>query len=210
MENNNFPTKRNLINARHGLKLAKQGHNLLDKKRQVLQMELNTAKLKSKHLKEKLTKTISYAKIAIDDAESFTGRKVISKTVSEIPISNHVKIYYLNIMGINLPQVNTDKNFDANYPQYVLGKTNIYIDNAHEKWLEVEKITLIYAETQNVVTYLEKELRRTRKRTAALENIIIPRYEIRIKYISEQLEEKERDEIVRIKSINSHAVFTKA
>ena len=43
MNTNSFPTKGNLILAKNSLKLAKQGYELMDKKRNILMRELVTA-----------------------------------------------------------------------------------------------------------------------------------------------------------------------
>ena len=55
------------------------------------------------------------------------------------------------------------------------------------------------AEKVTTVWRLALELRRTQRRVNALENIFIPSYEETLAYIQETLEEKDREELFRLK-----------
>jgi V/A-type H+-transporting ATPase subunit D len=55
------------------------------------------------------------------------------------------------------------------------------------------------AEVEDSVYKLALEVKRTQKRTNALKNIQIPKYEALVKMISEMLEEKEREDFFRLK-----------
>ncbi|MDR0272250.1 MAG: hypothetical protein LBI27_02910 [Clostridiales bacterium] len=53
---------------------------------------------------------------------------------------------------------------------------------------------------EETLSQLKIRVKRTKKRVSALRNIAIPMYETRVKYISNQLEEHERDEMIRLKT----------
>ena len=57
--------------------------------------------------------------------------------------------------------------------------------------------------TEAEADILANTIRKTQKRANALKNISIPRFEETIKFISESLEEKEREEFSRQKVIKS-------
>jgi V/A-type H+-transporting ATPase subunit D len=57
------------------------------------------------------------------------------------------------------------------------------------------------AEYENAIFSLAKELERTQKLINALEYIIIPQYQDAIYFIKATLEEREREEFVRIKKV---------
>ena len=59
------------------------------------------------------------------------------------------------------------------------------------------------AEIENAVYMISLEIKKTVKRANALEKIQIPRYEEAVKYISEVLEEKEREDFFRLKKVKS-------
>ena len=64
-------------------------------------------------------------------------------------------------------------------------------------------MTVVLAEVENSVYRLANNIRKTQKRANALKNISIPRFEETIKFISESLEEKEREEFSRQKVIKN-------
>lgn len=65
----------------------------------------------------------------------------------------------------------------------------------------VKCLTVTLAEIENSVYRLSVAIKKTQKRANALKNIIIPRFEETQKFISDALEEKEREEFSRLKVI---------
>ena len=62
---------------------------------------------------------------------------------------------------------------------------------------------MVLAEVDSSVYRLADAISKTQKRANALKNIVIPRYESQIREISDQLEEKEREEFSRMKVIKA-------
>ncbi len=77
------------------------------------------------------------------------------------------------------------------------------MDYAYECFYRVKELTVVLAEVENSVYRLANTIRKTQKRANALKNISIPRFEETIKFISESLEEKEREEFSRQKVIKN-------
>ena len=201
MDSSNFPTKRNLIDAKHSLQLARKGHDLLDKKRQVLVAELNFAKNTAKILTEEFKMISKKAQKSLNRARKSMGISRFDRLIQKIPLDNEIKIYFRSIMGVTVPQVNTNKKYIViRQPPFDLGESTIYSDEAHQAWIDMKTIVVALAEANATVRRLEEAMRHTQKRASALKNITIPKYETRIKYISEQLEERERDELVRVRA----------
>ena len=67
----------------------------------------------------------------------------------------------------------------------------------------MKKITTELAEVENSIYRLSVAIRKTQRRANALQNIIIPRNERIVKFISDSLEEKDREEFSRMKVIKS-------
>ena len=59
------------------------------------------------------------------------------------------------------------------------------------------------AEVENSIYRLAVSIKKTKRRANALKNIIIPGFEENIHFISNALEEKEREEFSRLKVIRS-------
>jgi V/A-type H+-transporting ATPase subunit D len=84
--------------------------------------------------------------------------------------------------------------------ELVLHEGCIAGDAAFFVWLEFEEAKNELAEMEAALLQLKAKKERTRRRVFALKNIKIPTYESQIKYISEQLEERERDDMTRLRS----------
>jgi len=60
----------------------------------------------------------------------------------------------------------------------------------------------VLAEIENSVYRLANAIKKTQRRANALKNIIIPKFEYTVKFITEALEEKDREDFSRLKVIN--------
>ena len=65
----------------------------------------------------------------------------------------------------------------------------------------MKKLTAELAEVENSVYRLATAVNKTQKRANALQNIVIPGLDSEIARISDALEEKEREEFVRLKVV---------
>ena len=190
MNSDFLPTKRNLILAKRKLVLAKQGHDLLDKKYKVLMRELASIKKNASQLKKQLNDALRSA------LQCKVGDKLLEKIANKTPLDTGLQITYKSIMGALLPKL---KNIGHASPQYSLAESSSSVDESFFEWQKVKMLLLKSAQTETSIRNITVQLQKAQKRAAALKNITIPVYEARIKYISEQLEERERDELARIK-----------
>ena len=86
---------------------------------------------------------------------------------------------------------------------YGLESTNSRIDEAYLQFQKIKELTMALAEVDNSVYRLANAISKTQKRANALKNIVIPRYREQIRNISDQLEEKDREEFSRMKVIKA-------
>ena len=77
------------------------------------------------------------------------------------------------------------------------------LDNAYLKFNEVKNLTAQLAEIENSVYRLANAIKKTQKRANALKNIVIPNFTETVKFITEALEEKEREDFSRMKVIKN-------
>ena len=92
-----------------------------------------------------------------------------------------------------------DEKKPQTYLHYGLRLTNSGIDKTYEKFTEVKYLTAELAEIENSVYRLAVSIKKTQKRANALKNIMIPKSEETVKFISDALDEKEREEFSRLK-----------
>lgn len=191
------PTKGNLINTNKSLELSRLGFELLDKKRNILVREMMTLIEQANKIQSKIDSTYQDAYDALSYANITLGFcKDISLTVPE---EKSLTLSYRSVMGVEVPIVTIDKsNPELAYGLYT---TNSQLDNAFVKFHEVKLLTAELAEIENSVYRLANAIKKTQKRANALKNIMIPRYEQTVKMITASLDEKEREEFIRLKVI---------
>ena len=102
-------------------------------------------------------------------------------------------------MGVEIPKVLSQT--EEVKIKYGISSTNTKFDYAYKNFQKVRDLTILLAEIDNSLYKLANAIRKARKRANALKNIVIPDYEQKIKFISESLEEREREEFIRSKLI---------
>ncbi len=194
------PTKGNLMTIKKSLTLAKTGYELLDKKRNILVREMMTLIDRASEIQDKIDTTYSKAYLALQRANITLGFcDDISKS---IPEENSLKLSYRSVMGVEIPIVTIDKE-ETPELFYGMESTNITLDEAYFCFREVKELTADLAEVENSVYRLANAIKKTQKRANALKNIMIPRFEESVKFITEALEEKDREEFSRLKVIKA-------
>ena len=103
-------------------------------------------------------------------------------------------------MGVEIPSASI-KSDSAVLPDFGLHTSNAFLDEAFINFNRVKVLTVRLAEIENSVYRLANAVKKTRKRANSLKNIVIPDFKTQIKFISDVLEEKEREEFSRLKVI---------
>lgn len=194
-----FPTKGNLISTKKSHELAEVGYELMDRKRNILIREMMSNLDDIKKLRDEITTTYSKAYRALQEANMTLG--VISDLAEMVPIDNGIEMSYRSVMGVEIPKIKYD-----NPPlrlTYGMERANTKFDYAYRMFYEVKKLTIRLAEIENTAYRLANAIRKSQKRANALKNIVIPEFERNIKFITEALEEKEREEFTRQKVIKA-------
>lgn len=194
------PTKGNLMNTKKSLSLAKMGYELLDKKRNILIREMMMLIDHANEIQGKIDMAYEEAYSALQTANVTLGYCTdISHT---IPVENSLELDYRSVMGVEIPIVKIDET-DRSKMYFGLNTTNTALDNAYQKFTEVKILTTELAEIENSVYRLADSIKKTQKRANALKNIMIPRFEETVKFITDALDEKDREEFSRMKVIKA-------
>ena len=193
------PTKGNLIAAKNSLKLAKQGYELMDKKRNILIRELMDMTDKAKEIQAEIDITFKEAYESLEKANIEMGITKVEEAAQTIPEEKSVKIKVRSIMGTEIPYV--DYETDSREPIYAFMGSKQSLDMARESFLKVKDLTIRLSMIENAAYRLAMNIKKTQKRANALKNITIPQTETIIKTISDALEEKEREDFIRLKVI---------
>ncbi len=204
MNPNTFPTKGNLILAKNSLKLAKQGYELMDKKRNILMHELMELIDKARDIQAEIDSTFSSAYRALQQANIEMGIANVTELAATIPEENSIRIKLRSIMGIEIPLVEFD-NIPLK-PSYTFFQTTMSLDEAAKNFAKVKELTIRLSMIENSAYRLATHINKTQKRANALKNITIPYYTALVANIQNALEEKEREEFTRLKVVKRRKI----
>lgn len=196
-----FPTKSNLLQCRRSLNLAKLGYELLDRKRNIMMREMMQLIDKVSGIQSRIDSTFADAYKALMRANMTIGQSTVNQIATSTPVSDDITLLYRSVMGIEMPDIRVAPSNPSIY--YGFQSTNLDLDDAYMKFLKVKQLTVEAAAVENSVYKLAYAIKQSQKRANALSNIVIPRLEGNIRYITSYLEEKERDEFTAQKVIKS-------
>ena len=195
------PTKGNLTAAKRSRSLASTGYELMDRKRNILIREIMELMDEAEDLQERIDSTFSEAYASMRLAEISMGGSAQSGA-NAVPIDDSFSIRFRSVMGVELPVVNAEPE-EPSGPPYGLAFTSSDLDDAYFKFAEVKELIRELAETENCIYRLAYAIKKAQKRANALQNIVIPGLNAEISRISDALEEKEREEFVRLKVVKA-------
>ncbi len=199
MSNNYLPTKSNLIKLQESLKITKQGHELLERKRLILSKELEKYVAKEKQAQQELFNMMEEGKALVRNVNTDIGIDNFTNISNGVKIDDYIDIKNKTLMGCEIPSaVHKREVVKRNYGFY---NTTHTVDEAIFKFNKIQEKLIEYAILENTVSRLKAEIDRVGERANALQNIIIPENERNLKQISNIIDEREREEFARLKVV---------
>lgn len=194
-----LPTKIELIKTRRSLSTARRVYRVLDDKRAVLLKRLDEMIDKAGTAREEIWQPISDAYFALYDAYLKLGPLRLEGTAANTPTIVEVDVSVRKIVDVDVPTLKlTEKNTTITYG---FADSSVSVDKASRLMRKALASIFQAAEYENAIFRLASELERTQRLINALEYLIIPRYTRNIRYIQATLEEREREEFVRLKHV---------
>ncbi|MDR0248197.1 MAG: V-type ATP synthase subunit D [Oscillospiraceae bacterium] len=194
------PTKGNLLNIRRSLSLARMGYDLMDRKRNILIHEILALIERAEELQSRIDTTFSAAYASLQSANITLG--ISSDLAESVALDDTVNIRSRSVMGVEIPIVTCAPRDETDLP-YGFMFSDARLDDARERFIQVKHLTGELAELETTIYRLAVAIKKTQKRANALQNIIIPGFAADIAFITDALEEKEREEFVRLKVIKA-------
>ena len=199
MNPNTFPTKGNLILAKNSLALARQGYELMDKKRNILMREIMNLISQASDIQSEIDSTFREAYAKLQQANIEMGIHQVEEISFSVPVEDSIRIKTRSVMGTEIPLTEYTKK--PSLPTYGYYNTTQALDEAKLAFEKVKDLTIRLSMIENSAYRLASGIKKTQKRANALKNITIPMYEALTKNIQNALEEKEREEFTRLKVI---------
>lgn len=200
--NNIFPTKGNLLNLKKSLVLSKTGHNLLGKKKQVLLREMMRMVANVNKIKTEIDTCFFDAYSALIKANATLGLRTCYEIAQSTLTDAGLKVKQTSLMGVELISVEFEQI--RSRCQYYLTETDSQLDATVLLFNKLKQKLAMLAELEHNIYRLALSIRKTEKRTNALKNLVIPKFEENLKYISDVLEEHEREEFSHLKVIKKN------
>ncbi len=198
------PTRMELLKLKDKVKLAEKGHRLLREKRDALVMEFFGILEEARGVRKSAENILSEAFEKLIMAEAAMGLIKVNEAamaVKEIPDAG---IESRNIMGVKVPLLRLeDTRRDVSGRGYGLMDTSPLLDEAAGKFEEALRVIVRLAEVEESIKLLAVEIEGTKRRVNALENIVIPRLDATVKYITMRLDEMERESFFKLKRIKA-------
>jgi V/A-type H+-transporting ATPase subunit D len=195
------PTRSNLLHMKQELQFAREGYEILDKKREVLTTELIHLAHDAETFQEQLWSLVAAAYRTLEQARLTMGQEHLEWAALAVNKTADVEIKFRGVMGVSIPLI--EAHGGPPEMPYSLGDTTAMLDEASAAFREVLNRVPEYSELVTSVWRLAGELRKTQRRVNALENIFIPDYEETVDFIESTLEEREREETFRLRWIKS-------
>ena len=181
-----LPTKNNLIKLKNFIKQSKEGHNLLEQKKMILQNEMKKYKEKYQELKDRSESVFLDAFNALNLASVDIGIDELLDISTGMKTEDNIDIQYISVMGVEIPSVvYNEQKIKINYGLY---NTTASVDEAIIKFNEVKKYLIEMAQLENIINRLSQNIEKVQRRSNALSEIIIPRDEAIAKNVQNILE----------------------
>jgi len=103
------------------------------------------------------------------------------------------------MMGVRIPVLSVEQN-SPELP-YSLSDSSTKFDVMGEKFKESLNAIVRLAEIESTVKRLALEIERTKRRVSALETVVIPRLDATVRFVKLALEEREREDFIRLKMV---------
>jgi V/A-type H+/Na+-transporting ATPase subunit D len=191
-------TKSNLLRLRENFGFVKEGHELLDQKREVLLEELLDVYRESAQARQALDGALQRAYSGLREALLATGRAAVEAEALAARTAVRLRVRERSIMGVVVPLL--DAEFEEEpAPAAAPGWGSVAAPRVARQIRELLADAVHVAEIEISCRRLATELQKTRRKVNALEHIFIPEYRDTIRFIESSLEEKEREALFQMK-----------
>jgi V/A-type H+-transporting ATPase subunit D len=195
-------TRMELLEKKKQIQLAEQGADLLKKKRDALLIEFMSIMDLALQTSEELQRAAKEAIYSIAIARAVDGTVALKAAGLAVEKKPFVDIKGTYVMGIPIPEVSK-----VSVKRTILGRewsmlgVSSRIDETAEKMENEIDIIVEVAAIETKLKRLGAEIQKTRRRVNALDYIVVPRLKEQVKFITQSLEERAREDIFRLKKV---------
>ena len=193
-------TKIELLKYKRSNQVANMVQKILDDKRKVLLKNIEEMIEEASKARGGIWDPLQDIYKSVNEAYLSLGTSTVDSVAQSTPAVMEVDVSVKRVVDVKIPALTVSEKDTKSMP-YGLADTNSSIDRASKQIKVLLPKICKAAEYENSIFSLAKALEKTQKLLNALENIIIPQYKQRIKFILATLEEREREEFAKLKKV---------
>ncbi len=196
------PTRMNLLQNRVQTKLASEGVNLLKNKRDALVKEFFTMVREMFSFRDELDERVRAAATALNLALGIDGPHVVKSVGMSTKREISLGVERRNIWGIRVPELEKKSVVRSVLARgYGIHTVSSRIDETATSFEGILNLIIAMASNEVRVKRLGDEIRKTTRRVNALEQVVIPGLVEQTRFIESTLEEREREDLFRLKRL---------
>jgi len=194
------PTKSALLSLRRQVSFLQQGHDLLERKRELLTRLVyeRLGQYRALRSKVRVVLTEAYRWVAVNQLRMTS--QSLKQVSSGLEPGLEVRILPRSSIGVEYPSVEARE-----LPLKPVGLmwTDASFDETRRQMARAAVLLAELGEAETALWRLLTEQRKTQKRVNALKYNVIPRYQRTVDYIEAALEEEERNTLFQIKLLEA-------
>lgn len=197
------PTRMELTRLKKKLVTAMRGHKLLKDKRDELMRQFLDLVRENKALREKVEEGIRAANKNFVIARAAMEDEAINVALMAPRQEVYIEAEERNVMSVDIPVFKySTRTADPNDIYcYGFAFTSSDLDGAVKSLADILPDMLRLAEVEKSCQLMAGEIEKTRRRVNALEHVMIPQTQEKIKYIKMKLDENERSTQIRLMKV---------
>ncbi|OGS75151.1 MAG: ATPase [Gallionellales bacterium GWA2_60_142] len=199
------PTKSVLLSLRHQITALQHGHDLLERKRELLTRLVHQRLKRYRELRLTVHDALQSTYHWLSIAHMRMGSTQLRQAVLGLKPALSVYILPRSSIGVEYPTVTVEST-----PIQPVGLmwTDASFDEARRRMTEIAVLLAQLGEAETALWRLLTEQRKTQKRVNALKYNVIPRYQNTIRHIESVLSEEDRNAMFQLKVMRSQLETT--
>lgn len=195
-------TKIELLKYKKSSEVAVMVQKILDDKRKVLLKNIEEMIDEASRARGGIWDPLQDIYGAVNEAYLALGPGTVDSVAGSTPPVMRVDVSVRRVVDVKIPALEVTEADSGGAP-YGFADTNSSVDRAAKQIKELLPRICKAAEYENSIFGLAKALEKTQKLLNALENVIIPQYQEKIRFILGTLEEREREEFAKLKKVKA-------
>ena len=195
-------TKIELFKYKRSSQVASMVQKILDDKRKVLLKNIEEMIAEAQKTRGGIWEPLQEIYQSVNESYLSLGVATVDSVAQSTPAVMEVQSDVKRVVDVTIPVLSVTEKDTKSIP-YGFADTNASIDRGAKLIKDLLPKICKAAEYENSIFSLAKALEKTQKLLNALENVIIPQYKQRVRFILATLEEREREEFARLKKVKA-------